>query len=133
MKKLIVGLLVIFMIFSVNVVYAEVQEERLVQDTTSDILKVKDKATSEIEEYKEKYNSDTYGMTAYILNKARIFSIPLCFIGIIVGALYQYVLGTRRLDKKHKGFNLILSFVTLLVIFQVLPLIFAIIVTNWRG
>ena len=75
----------------------------------------------------------TSGMTAYILNIIRVYSIPLCFIGIAVGALYQYVLGTRRLDMKQKGFALIIAFVTILVICQVLPLIFAIVVKGWRG
>ena len=131
MKKIVVGILVLFIIFSFITVYAT--ENVLIEDTTNQILEIKDKTTQEIEEYKEKYNSDTYGMTAFILNKVRIYSIPLCFMGIVIGALYQYVLGTRRLDKKHKGFNLILTFVTLLVICQILPLIFAIVVTNWRG
>ena len=85
------------------------------------------------DEYVRKYGSETYGTTAYILNAVRIYSIPLCFVGIVIGALYQYVLGTRRLDMKHKGFALIVAFITILVICQVLPLIFAIVVKGWRG
>ena len=131
MKKVLAGILVLFIIFSLTTVYAT--SNTLVEERTNQILDIKEKASDEIQMYKDKYNSDSYGLTAFILNKVRIFSIPLCFIGIIVGALYQYVLGTRRLDKKHKGFNLILTFVSLLVICQILPLIFAIIVTNWRG
>lgn len=132
MKKIVVAILIIItiMALSYSTIYAT---NELISEKTSSMIEAKDKATSEIEEYKEKYGSDTYGMTAFVLNKARFYSIPVCFIGIIIGALYQYVLGTRRLDKKHKGFNLILTFVTLLVIAQILPLIFAIIVTNWRG
>ena len=30
-------------------------------------------------EYKQKYGSDAYGLTAYILNLIRIYSIPFCF------------------------------------------------------
>lgn len=133
MKKTVIAILILMMIimtFSYSIVYAT---NDLVSEKTNGMLEVKNKAELEIEEYKEKYNSDTYGMTAFILSKVRFYSIPVCFIGIIIGALYQYVLGTRRLDKKHKGFNLILTFVTLLVLCQILPLIFAIIVTNWRG
>lgn len=133
MKRTVIAVLVlmiIIMTFSYSIVYAT---NELITDQTNQILEVKEKTTQEIEQYKEKYNSDTYGLTAFILSKVRFYSIPVCFIGIIIGALYQYVLGTRRLDKKHKGFNLILTFVTLLVLCQILPLIFAIIVTNWRG
>ena len=133
MKKTVTAILIITLIimsFSYSIVYAS---NNLIIDKTNEMLKMKEYNSSELEQYKEKYNSDTYGMVAFILNKVRFFSIPVCFIGIVIGALYQYVLGTRRLDKKHKGFNLILTFVTLLVISQILPLIFAIIVTNWRG
>ena len=98
-----------------------------------DIVGMKKEMSSKIEEYSEKYVSESYGLAAYILNIARIYSIPVCFVGIIVGALNQYVLGTRRLDKKHTGYGLIMTFVTLLVICQVLPLIFSIVVMGWRG
>ena len=136
MKKAIIGILIIFitlMTFTYSVSYATATTNELITEQTNDIQKMKDKATAEIEEFKTKYNSDTYGMTAFILNKVRFYSIPVCFMGIVVGLLFQFVLGTRRLDKKHKGFNLILMFTTLLVICQVLPLIFAVVVTNWRG
>ncbi len=103
-------------------------------NTASELMEMKEKAKTELDEYTEKYGgSESYGTTAYILNKVRIYSIPLCFIGIAIGALYQYVLGTRRLDAKHKGFGLIMGFVTILVICQILPLIFAIVVRGWRG
>lgn len=133
MKKTIIAVLVLMMIFislSYSAVYAT---NELINDRTNEMLEIKNKSEKEIEQYKERYNSDTYGLAAFVLSKVRFYSIPVCFIGIVIGALYQFVLGTRRLDKKHKGFNLILTFVTLLVICQILPLIFAIIVTNWRG
>lgn len=133
MKKISIVLIVLvlaFLAFScIKVNAANV----LIEEQTNEMIEAKRKAELEIEEYSKKYGSEAYGRTAYILDKVRFFSIPVCFIGIVVGALYQYVLGTRRLDKKHKGFNLILTFVTLLVLCQILPLIFAIIVTNWRG
>ena len=34
------------------------------------------------DEYKQKYGSDAYGLTAFILNGIRIYSIPFCFLGI---------------------------------------------------
>ena len=102
-------------------------------NTASELMEMKNETQTELDEYTRKYGSESYGTTAFVLNKVRIYSIPLCFIGIAIGALYQYVLGTRRLDVKHKGFGLIMGFVTILVICQILPLIFAIVVRGWRG
>ena len=74
-----------------------------------------------------------YGVAAMILNVLRIYSIPCCFVGIAVGSIYQYVLGIRKLDVRDKGFALIITFVTILLICQVLPLVFAVVVNGWRG
>jgi len=72
-------------------------------------------------------------MAAYILDIVRVYSIPFCFIGIAIGSIFQYVLGIRKLDVRDRGFMLIITFVTILLICQVLPLIFAIVVNGWRG
>ena len=89
--------------------------------------------SSSLDEYVEQYGSYPYGVAAYILNTVRIYSIPFCFVGIAVGAIYQYMLGIRKLDVRDKGFALVITFVTILLICQVLPLIFTIIVNGWRG
>lgn len=135
MKKVIVGIiLVIILSLAVNnVVLAENATTTLEEENANEIFEMKDEVKTKLDEYTEKYGSEAYGLAAYILNIARIYSIPVCFIGIIVGALNQYVLGTRRLDKKHKGYGIIMTFVTLLVVCQVLPLIFTIVVMGWRG
>ena len=87
----------------------------------------------EMSDYTETYGSETYGFTAYMLNKIRVYSIPLCFIGIAVGAIWQYVIGIRKLDVHDRGLMLIVTFVTIFVICQVLPLIFAIVVKGFRN
>lgn len=134
MKKLVISIIIIMiMILSFGTVLAVEEKNVLETNTTSDLIEMKDETKTKIDEYTRKYGSESYGMTAYILNIVRIYSIPLCFMGIVIGALYQYVLGTRRLDVKQKGFGLIIAFVTILVICQVLPLIFAIVVKGWRG
>lgn len=132
MKKKIVGvILVILLILTVNsVVFAE---NTLEDKNANEILEIKNEVNTKLEEYSEKYESDAYGLAAYILSIVRIYSIPVCFVGIVIGALNQYVLGTRRLDKKHKGYGIIMTFVTLLVVCQVLPLIFTLVVMGWRG
>lgn len=68
-----------------------------------------------------------------MLSRVQIYSIPFCFLGIAISAIYQYVLGIRKLDTRDKGFTIMISIVTLFVIAQVLPLIFAIVVKGWRG
>ena len=137
MKKIIVGIILVLMLSLVisTTVFAEAAtvDNTIAEENANKISEMKESVSDKIAEYSEKYESDAYGLAAYILNVARIFSIPVCFVGIIIGALNQYVLGTRRLDKKHKGYGIIMTFVTLLVICQVLPLIFTVVVMGWRG
>ena len=135
MKKIfIVNVLIVLMLLALGTTILAVEEKNALEtNTSSELIEMKDEVKTKKDEYVQKYGSETYGLTAYILNIVRIYSIPLCFVGIAVGALYQYVLGTRRLDMKQKGFALIVAFITILVICQVLPLIFAIVVKGWRG
>ena len=101
--------------------------------TTGKLIEMKDKELKTMEEYKEAYGSDGCGTTAYILNRVRVLSIPVFFILIVIAAIYQYVIGVRRADNQDRGFALMITSVTLLVICQVLPLIFTIVVRGWRG
>lgn len=135
MKKVILGIILIAIILMVtNVAIAtEGSSMTLQEQNANDILNTQNNVNEKLNEYVVKYESQTYGLAAYILDSVRIYSIPVCFIGIVVGALNQYVLGTRRLDKKRKGYGIIMTFVTLLVVCQVLPLIFTIVVIGWRG
>ena len=108
--------------------------EKAIDDSTeSKIIELKENATNSLEDYKEKYGSDAYGFVAYILNLVRIYSIPLCFLGIAIGAIHQYVIGIRKLDTLEKGMALIVSFVTILIICKILPLAFAVFVKFGRG
>ena len=135
MKKVfLASVLVVVMILCLGTTILAVEPINTMEtETASELIEMKEKVKTQKDEYVRKYGSETYGSTAYILNIIRIYSIPFCFIGIVIGALYQYVMGTRRLDMRHKGFALIVAFITILVICQVLPLIFAIVVKGWRG
>ena len=135
MKKIfLVSALVVIILVSLGTTILAVEEKNVMQtNTASELMDKKDETKTQMDEYTRKYGNESYGTAAYILNKVRIYSIPLCFVGIAMGAIYQYVLGTRRLDMKQKGLALIVSFITILVICQVLPLIFAIVVRGWRG
>ena len=133
MKRIvaIVVLLMMMVIFGCSQVYAA--ENIIDQQNESQLIKIKENSAKTLEEYKQKYGSDAYGLTAYVLNIIRIYSIPLCFLGIAVSAIYQYVIGIRKLDTQEKGLVMMISFVTILVICQILPLAFAIVVKFGRG
>ena len=134
MKKVLVSIIILLIVLLFSCTVYAVQEKNAMEtNTASELIDLKTETKNKMDEYTRKYGSESYGTTAFILNKVRIYSIPLCFIGIVVGALYQYVLGTRRLDAKHKGFGLIITSITILVICQVLPLVFAVVVRGWRG
>ena len=102
-------------------------------ETVNQLVEMKDNEKKTLDDYVAAYGSETYGLTAYILNKVQICSIPLCFVGIAISAIYQYVLGIRKLDTRDKGFAIMISIITIFIIAQVLPLIFAIVVKGWRG
>ncbi len=137
MKKTVAFIAVILMIFSVFVttkVYAaENSSEVIDENTESQLIEIKDNQAKSLDDYKEKYGSDTYGLVAYILNLVRVYSIPFCFLGIAIGAIHQYVIGIRKLDTLEKGMGLIVTFVTILIICQILPLAFAVFVKFGRG
>ena len=113
--------------------FAVTGNEVLKSTQATELVEIKETTKGKIAEYIEKYGSTPFGVAAYILNIVRIYSIPFCIVGIAVGSIYQYVLGIRKLDVRDRGFMLIITFVTILLICQVLPLIFAIVVNGWRG
>lgn len=133
MRKIMltVMLLIVMVILGCNQVYAA--ENVIDTPNESQLIEIKENAAKTLEEYKQKYGSDAYGLTAYILNIVRIYSIPFCFLGIAISAIYQYMIGIRKLDTQEKGLYMMISFITILVICQILPLAFAIVVKFGRG
>lgn len=107
-------------------------EKVISNETESTLVQMKEKEMKSLEDYKETYGSASYGLTAYILHKLQVYSIPFCFLGIMVGAIYNYVLGIRHLEIQEKGLALMVSFVTIAIICQVLPLVFTIVVKFGR-
>lgn len=134
MKKVIAIISIIFCIIGCTSVYAENDTNVVAQEsTTGKLIEIKEKELNTLEEYKEAYGSDAYGLTAYLLNRIRIYSIPFGFVAIVIAAIYQYIIGIKKLDVRDKGFALMIASVTLVVICQVLPLVFAIVVKGWRS
>ena len=136
MKKVLAIFTILVMTLGIftftNTVYAETTKA-IDNKTESQLVEIKETQTKSLEDYKQKYGSDAYGTVAYILNIVRIYSIPFCFLGIAIGAIHQYVIGIRKLDTLEKGMGLIVTFVTLLIICQILPLAFAMFVKFGRG
>ena len=136
MKKILTIVTIIVVIFGIifcimpNKVYAEdlVQE---VQREQGSLLKLKENQAKSLEEYKQKYGSDSYGLT-YILHIVQIYSIPFCFLGIIISIIYKVIIGSRHLENAEKGLGMIVAVVTLTIICQVLPLVFALVVKIGR-
>ena len=138
MKKLGIAFTVIFYIVVIllltsTAVLATNTNKKVQSETVNQLVEMKDNEKKTLEDYQKAYGSEAYGLTAYVLNKVQIFSIPFCFVGIAISAIYQYVLGIRKLDTRDKGFAIMISIITIFIIAQVLPLIFAIVVKGWRG
>ena len=133
MKKVIAIISILFFLMGCTSVYAANEVNEVAQDTTGKLIEIKDRELKTLQEYKDAYGSDAYGLTAYLLNRIRIYSIPFGFVAIIIAAIYQYIIGLKKLDVRDKGFALMISSVTIVVICQVLPLVFAIVVKGWRG
>ena len=133
MKKIITILMILMMVSSVFVtVYAETAEVEAPKSNASEtVINNMTSKEQKIAEYTKKYGGDAfYGQTAYWLAVIQKYSIPVCFIGLAIGALNFFIIGNKKLDKKEQGFGMIVMFLLALVVFQVLPLLFAIIVAG---
>lgn len=109
------------------------EEADLENDATVSLVELKDKELETLQDYQDAYGDDTYGLVAYLLNAIRIYSIPFGFVGIAITGIYRYVIGIRRIDVRDKGFGAMIGIITVMVICQILPLVFAIVVKGWRG
>ena len=131
MKKILIILslfiivfMALFVAFNNNVFATQAVDS----NTESNLIKIKEEQIKTLDQYKEKYGSEAYGFTAYILHGIQVYSIPLCFVAIAISAIYRFIMGTRHMGNAEKGLGLMVTFVTLTIICQVLPLVFAIVV-----
>jgi len=133
MKKVVVFIIVfaVLLLCSYTVFAADEVLNKIDSNETSQLVQASAEQKAELEKYVQDYGSETYGFTAFVLNKIRVFSIPFCFLGIVVSAVYQYVIGIRKLDVRYKGFYTMIAFITLFVIAQLLPLIFVIVIKGF--
>ena len=139
MKKVIALFMLIMCVFGCMAIYASNAvpssntQADLTGNATVNLVKLKDNQLKKIQDYQAAYGNDTYGFAAYALNIIRIYSIPFGFVGIAISGIYRYVIGIRKLDVRDKGFGALIGIITVMVICQVLPLVFAIVVKGWRG
>lgn len=136
MKKVVVIIGIVAILLGMFMFQAKVyaaDEKVLDNKIESQLVQIKEDAANSLEDYKVKYGSDAYGLVAYILNLVRIYSIPFCFLGIAIGAIHRYIIGIRKLDTLEKGMGLMVTFITILIICQILPLAFAVFVKFGRG
>ena len=83
-----------------------------------------------VPENKEIISNDTKSQLVNITNKEKKSIEDL---GIAISAIYEYILGIRHMETRDKGFNMMITIITIFVICQVLPLVFAIIIKGWRN
>ena len=139
MKKVIALFMLIMCMFGCMAIYASNAvpasntQADLTDNATVNLVKLKDNQLKTLQDYQAAYGNDTYGFDAYALNIIRIYSIPFGFVGIAISGIYRYVIGIRKLDVRDKGFGAMIGIITVMVICQVLPLVFAIVVKGWRG
>lgn len=119
--------------FSITVCATDTNAVDIKNDSTVNLVQIKDRELETLEDYQESYGDDTYGLVAYILNIIRLYSIPFGFVGIAISGIYRYIIGIRKLDVRDKGFGAMIGIITVMVICQILPLVFAIVVKGWRG
>lgn len=106
-------------------------EDAELNDASETILENVSNSERKKAAYIDKYGGDKFlGLVAYALSIAQVYSWPLCFIGITMGAFNFLILGNKKLDKKEQGFGWIVGFTLALVVFNVLPLLYAVLVAG---
>ena len=135
MKSKALVILALIAILTILLCSTKVYAESKILDPKleSQLVEIKEHEAKTIEDYQARYGSEAYGTVAYILEIVRGWSIPLCFLGIAIGAVHKSILGIRKLDTLEQGLGLIVTSVTLLIICQILPLAFVVFVKFGRG
>lgn len=130
MKKILSVVIIFVAILFISIIGFQkpVYADNITAEEQSQLLQIKESQVKTLEEYKQKYGSDAYGLTAYILHMVQVYSIPVCFLGIVISLIYRFVLGIKNIEFAEKSLVMIVGIVTLTIICQVLPLVFAVVV-----
>ncbi len=74
--------------------------------------------------------SRTNATVLYYLHLIQLYSYPVCFVGLAIASLNFFIIGNKKLEKREQGFRMLVTLIVGLIVFQVLPLLFAIIVAG---
>lgn len=96
-------------------------------ETTLKNLKTKEE---KIAYYTEKYGDETEGRVAYWISIVQKYSVPAFFLLLIFGAFNFFIVGNKKLHQKEKGFSVIVGSIIGLIVFQAIPLIYALFVAG---
>lgn len=96
-------------------------------ETTLENLTTKEE---KIAYYTEKYGDATEGNVAYWISIAQKYSIPVFFLLLIWGAFNFFIVGNKKLQQREKGFSMILGSMIGMIVFQAIPLIYALFVAG---
>lgn len=97
------------------------------------VVEIDHKNNENLNKYIDKYGDTALGYAAYILNRIQVYSIPVCTILFVIGAFLYWVISAEKYIEATKGYGYIVSSIIFLAIAQIVPLIFALIVTVGRG
>ena len=143
MKKYLglLGVLIIFILsFSLAFASGDTAKEEAAQSSKIEISGEVGNASSttinnltskeeEIEQYTKALKGNrTNGTVMYYLVLVRLYSIPVIFILMVIASLNYFIIGNKKLEKRESGFKMLVTLIVGLIVFQILPLLFAIIV-----
>ena len=74
--------------------------------------------------------SRTDATVLYYLRLLQVYSYPVCFVGFAIASLNFFIIGNKKLEKREQGFRMLVTLIIGLIVFQVLPLLYAIIVAG---
>lgn len=126
-------ILVIAIFFGLKAISSNDDNTTNLSNSNSIITQLKQKNNKKLNSYIEKYGSDGFGFFAYFLNVIQRYSIPICVLIFVIGAFYYYVISIKKFVEGERGYAMIVSSIIFLIIAQVAPLVFALIVTIGRS
>ena len=93
-----------------------------------DFQKNSSKSKSSDQKPAESISKSTYGIATTILYEVKRFSLPVCTLIIIAGAMIYFILGPRNMARKKFGYMLMFGAFTFWTIAQIVPVILGIII-----
>lgn len=100
--------------------------------TSEEIFNFHEKSFSvkESNEAIDKLSKNAYTIAWKVLEAIQRISPPLCLIGLVIGAMIYHFMGPRNVHKRRYGIMLMFGSLTFLVISQVTPVVFLILINT---